>query len=263
MDNTSLAPALHCYPPAPALRGLVSHYWLSRDSGGGCHKVLPDGCVDLVLRLYDGGGAWQAFGTSTRPLDVPLVTGCGYLGIRFQPGQSRHFLSVPGRLLTDTAQPLRRPLHLEAEPLSTLLALPDPAPALDALLLHWLAGKPPQPTRVDQALALIASSEAPLSVTTLAARLNLSRRQLERDFREWVGVPPKVFMGIRRSQRAMALLGGPLRSAPLADIALTSGYADQSHMTRELKRYLGVTPGAPRLPAHDVAFIQEQARTPT
>jgi len=263
MDNTFAAQTLHCYPPAPALRGLVSHYWLSRDSGGGRHRVLPDGCVDLVLRLCDGDGAWHAFGTSTRPLDVPVDPGSVYFGIRFQPGQSRHFLPVPGRLLTDTAQPLARPAGLRAERLAERIASRDPAVAMDRLLSQWLAGQPPQPRRLDGALALLSRSAPGVSVSALAARLNLSRRQLERDFVEWVGVPPKVFMGIRRSQRAMALLGDPSRAAPLADIALTTGYADQSHMTRELKRYLGVTPGAPRLPAHDVAFIQAQAAAPT
>lgn len=262
MDNTFAAPTLHCYPPAPALRRLVSHYWLSRDGGGDRHRVLPDGCVDLVLRLDDGDGAWQAFGTSTRPLDVPVEPGCGYVGIRFQPGQSRHFLPLPGRLLTNTAQPLARPANLEAEHCRALVARPNPAPALDALLCDWLAGQTPRTARIDGALTLLGARGAPSGVTALAERLNLSRRQLERDFLEWVGVPPKVFMAIRRSQRALALLSGPSRAAPLADIALVAGYADQSHMTRELKRYLGITPGAPRLPLHDVAFIQEQAGTP-
>lgn len=262
MDDTFAAPALQCFPPAPALRGLVSHYWLSRGGGAGSHTVLPDGCVDLVLRLRDGAGAWQAFGTSTRPVLVPVDPGSVYFGIRFQPGQSRHFLPVPGRLLTDSAHPMARPANLEAERLCALLALPDPAPALDALLCDWLAGRTPRPMRLDGALALLGSPDAPRGVAALATRLNLSRRQLERDFLEWVGVPPKVFMGIRRSQRAMALLGGRPNAAPLADIALAAGYADQSHMTRELKRYLGVTPGAPRLAAHDVAFIQEQAGAP-
>ena len=82
MDTSFAAQTLHCYPPAPSLRGLVSHYWLSRDGGGDRHRVLPDGCVDLVLRLRDGDGAWQAFGTSTRPLDVPVDAGCIYFGIR-------------------------------------------------------------------------------------------------------------------------------------------------------------------------------------
>ena len=263
MDTTFAAQTLHCYPPAPALRGLVSHYWLSRDGGGDRHRVLPDGCVDLVLRLRDGDGAWQAFGTSTRPSDVPVEPGCVYFGIRFQPGQSRHFLPLPGRLLTDTAQPLARPADLSAERLAELIARPDPAFAVDRLLSRWLAGQPPQPRRLDGALALLSRAAPGVSVTALSARLNLSRRQLERDFLEWVGVPPKVFMGIRRSQQALALLSRPSPAAPLADIALAAGYADQSHMTRELKRYLGVTPGAPRLPMHDVAFIQEQARAPT
>ena len=85
MDTTFAAQTLHCYPPAPALRGLVSHYWLSRDGGGDRHRVLPDGCVDLVLRLRDGDGAWQAFGTSTRPSDVPVEPGCIYFGIYKHP----------------------------------------------------------------------------------------------------------------------------------------------------------------------------------
>ena len=263
MDTTFAAQTLHCYPPAPALRGLVSHYWLSRDGGGDRHRVLPDGCVDLVLRLHGGDGEWQAFGTSTRPLDVPVDPGGIYFGIRFQPGQSRHFLPLPGRLLTDTAQPLARPADLSAERLAELIARPDPAFAVDRLLSRWLAGQPPQPRRLDGALALLSRAAPGVTVTALSARLNLSRRQLERDFLEWVGVPPKLFMGIRRSQQALALLSRPSPAAPLADIALAAGYTDQSHMTRELKRYLGITPGAPRLPMHDVAFIQEQARAPT
>lgn len=262
MDETFVASTLQRYPPAPALRGLVSHYWLSRDGGAASHTVLPDGCVDLVLRLENGNGAWQAFGTSTRPLRVPVDPGCVYFGIRFQPGQSRHFLPVPGRLLTDTAQPLFQPAGLQAERLAELITGRNPALAVERLLLQWLAGQPPRSKRLDGALALLSRSDPGVSVTALAARLNLSRRQLERDFVEWVGVPPKVFMGIRRSQRAMALLSRPPLASPLADIALAAGYADQSHMTRELKRYLGITPGAPRLPGHDVAFIQEQSTSP-
>ncbi|HBS13871.1 MAG TPA: AraC family transcriptional regulator, partial [Alcanivorax sp.] len=107
------------------------------------------------------------------------------------------------------------------------------------LLSRWLAGQPPQPRRLDGALALLSRAAPGVTVTALSARLNLSRRQLERDFLEWVGVPPKVFMGIRRSQQALALLSRPSPAAPLADIALAAGYTDQSHMTRELKRYLG------------------------
>ena len=117
MDHTLAAKTLQCYPPAPALRGLVSHYWLSR-GGGDRHRVLPDGCVDLVLRLRGGDGEWQAFGTSTGPLDVPVDPGSLYFGIRFQPGQSRHFLPMPGRLLTDTARPLVRPAGLRADRLA-------------------------------------------------------------------------------------------------------------------------------------------------
>jgi len=262
MDDTRLSGTLQRFPPAPALRGLVSHYWLSLDGGAGGHTVLPDGCVDLVLRLEHGDGDWSAFGSSTRPATVPVSVASRYFGIRFQPGQSRHFLSVPGRLLTDTVHPLHRPAGLQAGQLAERITAANPARAVDRLLLNWLARQPPARHRLDGALTLLSRPGRVATVTGLAEQLNLSRRQLERDFLEGVGVPPKLFMGIRRSQWAGALLSRRPSGATLADIALSAGYADQSHMTRELKRYLGITPGAPRLATHDVAFIQEQAAWP-
>jgi AraC-like DNA-binding protein len=33
---------------------------------------------------------------------------------------------------------------------------------------------------------------------------------------------------------------------PIADVAFTVGYADQAHMTREMRRWFGVTPAAMR-----------------
>ena len=37
-----------------------------------------------------------------------------------------------------------------------------------------------------------------------------------------------------------------LSHTPLVDIALSAGYSDQAHLTREMRRWLGLTPGALR-----------------
>jgi AraC-like DNA-binding protein len=46
-------------------------------------------------------------------------------------------------------------------------------------------------------------------------------------------------MGVR-VERARLLLA---RGVPIAQAALDTGFADQSHLTRQFKRFVGVTPG--------------------
>ncbi|MNL88332.1 DNA-binding transcriptional activator FeaR [compost metagenome] len=61
----------------------------------------------------------------------------------------------------------------------------------------------------------------------------------------------------RRFDLARSLLAS---STPLAEIAAASGYADQSHMTREFKRRYGVTPLAYRAALYPCNSVQD--RTP-
>jgi AraC-like DNA-binding protein len=77
---------------------------------------------------------------------------------------------------------------------------------------------------------------------------SLSRATLARRFEAAVGLSPKLWAGLARFQRAVGLLA--LGSSPLVDIALACGYADQSHMTRDFRRFAGITPSAycPRSP---------------
>lgn len=64
-------------------------------------------------------------------------------------------------------------------------------------------------------------------------------RHLSVQFRREVGLPPSVVAGIFRARHAVSMLTGP---DGLAVVAARAGYSDQSHMTRELRRYTGRTP---------------------
>ncbi len=82
--------------------------------------------------------------------------------------------------------------------------------------------------------------EVPLA--HLAAECGLSVRHFARAFRKSMGVPPHRWLLRRRVDRAMSLLRGSTLS--LAEIALTCGFADQSHFTRVFARMTGMGPGA-------------------
>lgn len=87
---------------------------------------------------------------------------------------------------------------------------------------------------------LDANITGPVDSTELEAVSGLSRYSLTRHFRACLGTSPHRYQGMRRLERARHLMA---RGHGLADVAAESGFADQSHMTRQFKRAYGQTPG--------------------
>ena len=74
----------------------------------------------------------------------------------------------------------------------------------------------------------------------LGESLAVSTRQLERDFRTWLGLSPAAYVRLVRFQRvARAVVDG----APLADIA-SMHYCDQPHLNRRFREFSALTPRA-------------------
>ena len=84
----------------------------------------------------------------------------------------------------------------------------------------------------------------PLPVSVLASRAGMSRRSFERLFREQLNCSPNAYL---KQVRVNAVCRSLLDSRhSLAEIAAGCGFADQSHMTREFRKLVGVTPRAYR-----------------
>ncbi|WP_157981834.1 AraC family transcriptional regulator [Aliidiomarina soli] len=249
--------------PAAPLRPFISHYWLSRNNTSPTHTVLPDGAVDLVV-VTGGSGRQRAdmFGTSRCRTQLLLELGVEYLGIRFRPGQSRHFLDATAAELTNLAVPAHGQLVNDILVASECIDGDSIFAHLDRILSTHLTHCSPQQSKLDSLIRQLSSFQAlsckeehaasPHSVARLAATYGKSRRQFERDFIEIVGLSPKHFAQVIRVQRATRLLTHSQLS--LADIAFDLGYVDQSHFTHEFVGFHGLPPSKARA---DVAFLQD------
>jgi AraC family transcriptional regulator len=80
-----------------------------------------------------------------------------------------------------------------------------------------------------------------ISIERLADSCSLSTSAFLRAFRKSTGLPPHQWLLARRVERASQLMSqGELA---LAEIALSTGFSDQSHFTRVFSQRMGVSPG--------------------
>src|SRR5262249_9078316 len=114
-----------------------------------------------------------------------------------------------------------------------------------ALMHSALQARQPRAGLTDQAapaiLAAIRRDDgAPARIPALADSLGLSERTLRRRCENAFGYGPKTLERILRFQQFLRLLRRP--TAPgLAQLAAESGFADQSHLTREARSLGGLT----------------------
>jgi AraC-like DNA-binding protein len=98
-----------------------------------------------------------------------------------------------------------------------------------------------EPAAVRQARELLhAHWDENVRLDDLVAVSGIGRYHLVRAFRAAVGVPPHAYQIRLRVSRAMQLIRVGL---PLAQVALETGFADQSHLARHFTRVTGVSPG--------------------
>ena len=81
-----------------------------------------------------------------------------------------------------------------------------------------------------------------LSLQQIAAEFGLSVSHFSRAFRISTGLPPHQWLLRQRVKAAKQLM--TVRDLPLAEIAISAGFANQSHFTRVFSAVVGISPGA-------------------
>lgn len=259
--------------PPPQLADSVKVIWTARGSRAdfaSADPIVPDGCVEIVFNSGDpfvnadtGTAQPRALlaGQMTKPV-VALPTGdVDLIGVRFHTSRAGAALRVAMWQLQDAlidAADVNRGIGRIGDEVANLPAAERVSYVTAELTqrLHdvdedGLGG-------VEQALAIIGRRRGNVSIDALARSLGVSRRHLERRFRDEVGLRVKQVARIARVHAVLALLE---RRSGLggAAIAAECGFSDQAHLIRECKALTGRTPAAITAPRSSLSGLMRGA----
>ncbi|MBO8195042.1 helix-turn-helix transcriptional regulator [Streptomyces oryzae] len=199
-------------------------------------RVLPDGCMDLLL----WNGELVVAGPDTRAYLATERLGGRVYGLRLPPGTGPRVFGAPAWELRDQRVPLAElwPGRQVRELHERVVQARDPLAALESVAAGRLTAVRSAALPEDAVAALVvAELRDGARVAEVAGRVGLSERQLHRRCRDAFGYGAKTLGRVLRMQRALRLAAG---GTPFAETALRAGYADQAHLAREDRALAGV-----------------------
>lgn len=237
-----------------ALSHVISDFWyLEQDFGQtpSAFEVLPDGHAEIIFHF--GSGLSRMKEDKLERLPSPFIVGLlGHaihfyaqdklqiIGIKCFPWAVYDLLNLPsvkgGIYLFEHAI---AGLQLN---LKELVDQGEVDAALN-LLCNWLIDSRSQlvsPAELSKAGMAMLKANGNLPVTSLAEAAHATVRTLERKFKASSGHTLKDVSGLMRFENARDRLYKAPDTA-IAGLAHELGYADQSHLNRDFKRYAGIT----------------------
>ncbi|MEV6255611.1 helix-turn-helix transcriptional regulator [Nocardia sp. NPDC051911] len=205
------------------------------DASGSALPVLPDGCMDLIWM----NDRLVVAGPDTRAHYPGGTSGDRYLGVRFFPGTAPALLGVPACELRDRRVDLAQlwPSAMVRPLVDRIAGAGDQAAALEHLVRRRAAETEPADPLLRK---LVGALDAGWPVAAVADTAGLGERTLRRRCLDAFGYGPKTLARVLRLQRA---LGTARQGVPLAETATRAGFADQAHLSREVRALAGIPLG--------------------
>jgi AraC-like DNA-binding protein len=245
------------FEPPEILQDAIKCFWYNSTDFGPSEtmfEVVPDGFAEIIFHFGSGCSIMQEgilqslpspfmVGLLNQPMHYYAKDRLEIIAIRCFPWTVFDLLGIP---------PEKQSVHIFEHPLSGL------QPALDN---HIQSGKIEDAIAVVKQYFLEARAQVAvdsllykagvamraaggsLPVSQVAAAAHATVRTLERKFKQSSGHSVKDISALMRFEQARNQLWNHPQTN-LAGLALELGYADQSHLSREFKRYTGTTPAA-------------------
>ncbi|GAA4178293.1 helix-turn-helix domain-containing protein [Sphingobacterium ginsenosidimutans] len=236
--------------PYKELEPFIHFYWelKGNEYKRGWERVFPDGCAGILLNLgnkclTDNGcfsmdygktyvvGAMRAFKDSLIDPDTHLI------GVCLKPATFANFYHYASQNeLTNNTVEFEKNIAFVVDKVYE-----NPFKYFDRFYSERIK---PKTIHLHTVINDIHSFKGRISVFDLAKRNCTTVRQLERNFKKFIGLSPKEYSNIIRFQNALSLIRDSKQSRSLMDIAFECGYYDHSHLSLEIRRNTGLLPSS-------------------
>jgi len=216
-------PVLFWRERTPELESIAS-VWAIRAAVMMQRIVPADPCISIILVQSDASAEVIIRGPETAPRNEILLPGYTWIGIRLQPGlQFLQLKNFPAQQLTDSFQIFPADSNGQFRFDGTLLQFPNFSNAERLITqmqdLGYVSGK------------ALHSQESPQKI--------MSSKSYSRFVKRSTGLSPYKLHQLQRMSEALRLLR---QGMPAVTVASELGFADQAHLTRAAKQFLGYTP---------------------
>lgn len=246
--------------PSLLLSAVVKHYLIIRHDHDvyADYRLFSDGNPGLVfhfkdpfVQVSDGSSGnlrphSYLYGQLTHFNDIKSVGKLDMLIVVLQPHALPAILNLAAHELNNTIIPLRTIFGQEGTDIEDQVlhaqSCAEGIKAIEQLLIARLNRFQNADGLMNGALGLIYQANGMIAVADLIRKLPVTERQLERKFKDQVGVAPKKFIDVIKFQHFLKSLQKTPSDINLSQIVYTCGYYDQAHLNNCFKRHAGVTP---------------------
>jgi AraC-like DNA-binding protein len=245
------------FDPAAALQDTIECFWYDRRDFGNQlsgFEVLPDGYAEIIF--YFGSDCSMSANEGLQPLPSPFLTGLlnkpvifyaqnilEVIGVRCYPWTVFDLLGLPAG--KDGVRVFEHPIARLQSALNNWVQAGKIEEAVAEVQQYFLNAHAQIPTdsMLFKAGVAMRKANGSMPVNQVAAAAHATVRTLERKFKQAAGYTVKDVSNVMRFQQVRNQLWiNP--DTNLAGLAHELGYTDQSHLSKEFKRYSGTTPAA-------------------
>ncbi len=198
--------------------------------------IIPDGCMDIVFILSNQEYHSYIAGTALTFSGLLAIKNRYVIGIRLNPGAFKMFFDIEPIQILSQQIPFRACSGDINEQLYRAKSFRERADILERYLIAHMKIREKYEI-IQYCIQRMVASKGLVNINTLSAEVNYSTRFINNLFRDYIGLSPKYLDEIIKLQATVFLIANSNTS--LCEIAFQSGFCDQSHMNRLIRKFLG------------------------
>lgn len=239
----------------------VKYVWVMKSEGKQSEKdlLIPDGYSEII---FVQKGAYQKkflnepdknqiidqsciVGIQTQSVLANRINSCQFVGIKLTPLGAYILFGSHLKNIFNTNYPIAQLSETWLINLDKQLKAQENEKTIFEIiskqLLHQINASKNHPNfqLAEAYLNSVIAVEKKISIQKLAAKHFVSIRQFQRNFKNFFGVTPKVFLNIIRFKQ---LYKSSVLQTKSPENYLNFGYYDQMHFIKDFRRHLGITP---------------------